>query len=697
MSSEGPTTRFSLATKISGLAIALIIVTAVGVCVFVIRSEMRAYYEDLLNRGITIADTASQSIEYGIYTEDAGSLKGVLQSLATDANIVYVAVLNRNGIQLAQTVFRSKMDIPALPAEWMTEGRQVQHHELPSGRGTERYLEIFYPVASGGGVALDPLLQSAPAKAGGVIGYLRLGLSQEGLRTKIRDLIIDTAVFATMLVAVASLLSVYLSRMITQPLLQLKTATRAISEGNFDYALDVTRKDEVSDLARAFNFMRESLKSYRDQLTHDALHDALTELPNRALFTDRLSHAMDLAKRRKGYTYGVLQLDLDNFKNINDSLGHAVGDRLLVELSKLLKGCIRPFDTVARLGGDEFAILLEDISGEGNSVFVAERILAALEKPIRIGEREVFATCSVGIALSSGDYEAPEDVMRDADTAMYQAKRQGRAKYSIFEPGMHAHAVKRLDVEMRLRRAVDRREFVTYYQPIVSMADRKIAGYEALVRWQHPERGLVGPGEFIQIAEETGLIVSIDRQVLRQACEQMKQCHDVYGPDHECFVSVNLSHRQLLQVDLVDHVAQVIRETGVDPNSLKLEITENVIFESPDEAVELLTRLRSLGVQLYIDDFGTGYSSLSYLHRLPLNGLKIDRSFIKRIGEEGEDHAIVRTILSLARDLNIEAIAEGIETELQRSYIEGLHCRYWQGFLFSKPLPAAEAQALMAN
>jgi diguanylate cyclase (GGDEF)-like protein len=431
------------------------------------------------------------------------------------------------------------------------------------------------------------------------------------------------------------------------------------------------------------------------QLQHDALHDALTGLPNRALFNDRLSHTILMAKRRKDFIYAVLFVDLDRFKVINDSLGHVIGDQLLIALGQRLVTCLRPHDTVARLGGDEFSILLEDIGGIGNATYIADRIGTAMRAPFTLTDREVFATASIGIALCAGEYEHPDQVLRDADTAMYEAKAGGRAQYVVFEPGMHAHAVARLHLETDLRKAIERKEFVIFYQPILSLTTNSIVGFEALVRWQHPERGLLNPGDFIKMADETGMIVSIDRLVLREACRQMKEWMERHPSDRLSFISTNLSNKQMVQPDLVDYVERVLKETGLDSKNLKLEITEEVIIENPDKMVALLTRLKALGVQIYIDDFGTGYSSLSHLHRLPIDGLKIDRSFIKSMGDHGENQKIIRTIILLAHDLNIGVIAEGVETANQMGHIKSLGCEQWQGYLFSKPVDGDSARTLL--
>jgi diguanylate cyclase (GGDEF)-like protein len=687
--------RFSLAVKFNALSIALILVTAVGICLYTIRTEMASSYQELLNHGITIAETASQNCEYGIYTEDQDALHRALQGLSKDADIAYVAVLNAGGHILAKISFQRSANFSEEQHRGEAIAGQVSHRDHAGGDGA-RYLEILFPIAASTGGILDPLMQSVKGSDQKVIGYLRLGLMQEGLRRKIRGLVVSTAFFTSVLVIMGSVFSFYFSRRITHPVLRLKAAAEEIAKGNFDTPIDIRTTDEIADLARAFDYMRGRVRDYNDQLQHDALHDALTSLPNRALFIDRLQHAITLAKRRPGYFFGVLFIDLDGFKVINDSMGHSAGDLLLIAFSKKLVACVRPLDTVARLGGDEFAVLLEDISGESNAMYVASRIKEELKKPFPVPGNEVFVTGSMGIALSSSGYDTPEQVIRDADTALYQSKAHRRADFTIFEPAMHARAVERLRLEMDLRRAIERQEFVSYYQAIVSVKKKCVVGYEALARWHHPERGIIFPGNFIPMAQETGMIVAIDRLVLRQACVQMKKWLDRFRGNHLNFVSVNLAHKQILQPDLVEHVAQVLEETGLPPEHLKLEITENVLFENPESASTLLSRLRGLGVQLYIDDFGTGYSSLSYLHRLPINGLKIDRSFVKRIDDVGENHAIIRTIMTLARDLNIDTVAEGVETANQLAHIESLDCAYWQGFLFSKPVKSEEAQALIA-
>lgn len=466
-------------------------------------------------------------------------------------------------------------------------------------------------------------------------------------------------------------------------------------------------------------------KLAEEQLLHDAFHDALTGLPNRALFADRLEHALRLAKRRKDYLFAVILLDLDRFKVINESLGHAIGDQLLVAISRRLEACLRVGDTIARLGGDEFAILLEDIEGINEATNIVNCLHHKITSPIVLDGHEVFITASIGIALSSAEYLEPTNLLRDADTAMYRAKELGRARHEVFNSSMHAHALRLLQLENDLRRAIDsirdrtREEdslksplpplspapqFIIHYQPIVSIANSKITGFEALVRWQHPERGLVSPVEFIPVAEETGLIVPLGRWVLRTACHQIREWQQLFQSNPPLSVSVNLSVKQFSQPDLIEYIDQVLEETHLDGNSLKLEITESVLIENSESVTAMLVELRTRNIHLCIDDFGTGYSSLSYLHRFPTNTLKIDRSFVSRMGLECEfgkggidPTEIVRSIVTLSHNLGMDVVAEGVEEASQLAILTGLDCEYAQGFFFSRPVDAQTAAALIGQ
>ena len=433
----------------------------------------------------------------------------------------------------------------------------------------------------------------------------------------------------------------------------------------------------------------------KQRLLHDALHDRLTGLSNRALFMDRLEQAFARLERHPDTLFAVLFLDFDRFKNINDSLGHLAGDQLLKAIARRLLECLRPGDTVSRFGGDEFALLLEGVTDLSEATLVAERVQDAMRRPFQLGSQEVFSSASIGIALGHENYERAEDLLRDADMAMYRAKARGKARHEVFDAEMHTRAVTLLQLETDLRWAIEREEFRLHYQPIVTLESGQIVGFEALIRWQHPERGLVAPAEFIPIAEETGWIVPIGHWVLQEACAQLAAWQAEFPAQTSLSMSVNLSGKQFSQPDLIEIIKNIIRETGIAPGTLKLEITESAIMEDAQTVTSRLIELRQLGVKLGLDDFGTGYSSLSYLHRFPLDTLKIDRSFVARLLEDGENREIVRTIVTLGKNLGMNVVAEGVEEARQLSDLRGLDCQQGQGFFFARPLPASEAIRLL--
>jgi diguanylate cyclase (GGDEF)-like protein/PAS domain S-box-containing protein len=438
-------------------------------------------------------------------------------------------------------------------------------------------------------------------------------------------------------------------------------------------------------------------KRAEQQLQHDALHDGLTGLANRVLFIDRLACALADLQRRAQPHFAVLFFDLDRFKNINDSLGHTVGDKLLLGVARRLEHFLRPGDTVARLGGDEFAILIHRVEDASGAIHVADRIQDVLSMNFSIDGHDVLVTASIGIAHSSTGYSNPEEILRDADIAMYRAKAEGKARYEIFDRDMHQSAVALLKLETELRRSVHRGDFLMNYQPIVSLQQGRIVGFEGLVRWQHPDRGVVAPNQFIAIAEETGLIVPLGWWVLRESCKQTRIWQEQFPSDPPLWISVNMSGKLFMKADMVDDLLGILEETGLEPRSLRLEVTENVVMDHADLAIRNLMELRALGVQLSIDDFGTGYSSLSYLQRFHYDSLKIDRSFVSRLGSPGESRAIVETILNLANSLGIGVVAEGIETADQVDRLRRMQCPHGQGYWFSRPLTVPAAEELMAS
>ncbi len=432
-----------------------------------------------------------------------------------------------------------------------------------------------------------------------------------------------------------------------------------------------------------------------ERLRHFALHDTLTNLPNRVEFMNHLHQAVERAAGNDHARFAVLFLDLDRFKVINDSLGHAIGDRLLISIADRLKSCVRPGDIVARLGGDEFTILLNRSGTIDDVGRVANRLQSKISEPFKIDNYEVFTTASIGIIVSNNVNRHPEELVRDADAAMYRAKEAGKARYEIFDQEMHVRNMNLLQVETDLRHAVERHEFEVLYQPIVELKTGLVYEFEALIRWRHPVHGLVSPNEFVGVAEETGLIVPIGKWILGESCRQIAEWQDKYG--RPLSVSVNLSAKQLMHPALIAQVREVLSDSGLSPRQLKLEVTESTVMEQSEKALKVLSELDELGVELSTDDFGTGYSSLSYLQRFPFERLKIDRSFINIMDESEKSRAIVKTILMLGENLDLEVVAEGIETERQLEVLRTLGCRLGQGYYFSRPIDVETAELYLIN
>lgn len=448
----------------------------------------------------------------------------------------------------------------------------------------------------------------------------------------------------------------------------------------------------VSELEVTSGALTESRESFR----YAAYHDALTDLANRNKFNERLKFLLEKSKHQPELKFAVLFLDLNRFKTINDSLGYAVGNRLILHVARRVQNAVRKTDLAARFSGDEFAIILNDVSGLAEVTEFAETLSQKISKPYTLNGRQVFTSVSIGIALSHARYEEAENILRDADIAMYHAKEIEKS-YAVFDQNMHDRAVALMQVETDLRYAVERSELVVFYQPILNLDTIELVGFEALMRWQHPKRGLVPPNEFIPVSELTGLIVPMTLWILRASCEQIVEWQNLSSANKNLIISVNLSGKHFAHPDLVVQIDKILRETNLEPSRLKLEITETAIMENAESAIQMLKQLRELGVQLSIDDFGTGYSSLSYLHRFPINTLKVDRSFVSTMQDGSENGEIVRTIIALAKVLKLSVIAEGIESIHQLHQLRILGCEYGQGYLFSRPVPANEVERILTD
>uniref|UniRef100_I2PXF5 PAS domain S-box/diguanylate cyclase (GGDEF) domain-containing protein n=1 Tax=Desulfovibrio sp. U5L TaxID=596152 RepID=I2PXF5_9BACT len=454
--------------------------------------------------------------------------------------------------------------------------------------------------------------------------------------------------------------------------------------------------DEASRLAGGLVSDITDRKQLENQLAHMAFHDPLTGLPNRSLCLDRIRQAIERSKRRENYQYAVIFLDLDRFKVINDSLGHHMGDRLLEGVSRRLRDCVRGLDTVARLGGDEFVVLLEETGSNREIIRIVKRIRTAVSDVFDLCDHDIHVTCSMGIVISPALYDKPEELLRNANIALHRAKGQGRNRFKVFNTRMLEDAIRLMDLENDLRLALKRGEFFLDYQPILALRSRRLSGFEALVRWRRPGKGVASPMEFIPVAEDTGLIVPLGLWVLREACATMADWQKRFPEAERLSMSVNLSAKQLAQPTMVEEVERILRATGLDPRTLKLEITESVIMDNPEMSILRLKRLKELGVRLSVDDFGTGYSSLSYLQRFPIDTLKVDRSFVSDI-ETSENRKIVGAVVALAHSLGLDVVAEGVELETQSDVLEGFSCEAGQGFLFSRPVCGEDVERMLTE
>ncbi len=508
------------------------------------------------------------------------------------------------------------------------------------------------------------------------------------------------------IVLTAALLFAFLRHTLVKPILHLSNITKEFGRGNLTLEIDVASNDEVGELAQSFKDMRQNLQSSNEQIRYLAYHDHLTALPNRLMFNDYLEHSLGRA-RRASETLALLYIDLDNFKRINDTLGHHAGDELLTLLAQRLRSSLRQedylarpesereTDTVARVGGDEFTIILPAIKSPYAGASVATRVLEMLSHPFSVGPHEIFITVSIGITTYPQDAQNAEALVKNADVAMYHAKEQGKNNYQYYSESMNVAALERLTLENRLRGALERDELLLHYQPLIYARTQRITGVEALIRWQHPELGLLPPAQFIPLAEESGLIVPIGKWVLRTACNQMKQWRDAGMSNLR--MSVNLSNQQFRREPLNSVIEGTLVETGLPPEYLEVELTESTIMQSEKTAARMLTAIKKLGVRIALDDFGTGYSSLSYLRRFPIDTLKIDRSFVRDIASGQDDDAIISAIIAMAETLKLSVTAEGVETLQQFEFLRENRCNTIQGFLFSRPVPPEEIERLLAQ
>ena len=572
----------------------------------------------------------------------------------------------------------------------------------PTAQAAERELASLAPtVARLGGsradaralkTGLDRLEVTSGRLAGDVVTTMDAHEAQAraGQRAQLFGILLAFAITLVITLFVARRLVASIRR----PLAELRSSARRLGSGDLGHRVELESFAEFNQVADSFNAMGERLRQSRDELSHRAFHDSLTGLANRELLSDRIDHALE--RRSEGGhrpSIGVLLIDVDDFKSVNDSMGHSRGDEVIVEIGRRIGGVLRPRDTVARLGGDGFAVLVDELAEPQAAMRVAERILLVLSSPVTVTDAQVELAASVGVAVSTDQSEDADELMRAADLAMYAAKDAGKGGYRVFDPAMLSGAVERIALQRELKLAVERGEIELHYQPIVGLKDGRVSGVEGLARWTHPERGPVAPDVFIPLAEQSGLIVSLGRQLLRRACADLPALRAGLG-EPELVVGVNLSAAELLESGLPEFLLRTFADAGMSADSLLLEVTESQLMSDLDAGVARLHELTALGIHLALDDFGTGYSSLAYLRSFPVDALKVDKTFIDNVAQAGsDDHALVRSIISLGKTLELSVIAEGIEHEDQRRELERLGCDRGQGYLFARPMPVAELVA----
>jgi diguanylate cyclase (GGDEF)-like protein len=710
---NAPPVRLGLQTKLNLLAIGLIVATAVGISTFLIRQQVQDEETRLRTQGMTIVSMLTELTESAVIAADKRALRQILDSVDADRDIAYVVVLDAQRKLLASRVFGDRVPTPIPPGSSRETKIETAVHNV-DGR---RYLDLRAPIVATR-TSAQPAMSNPPAATiGSTIGYLQVGMSFERSQNELRSNVIGALSVVAALVLAAIVITLFLTRRLIAPIRQLMRAARVVGAGKLDVYVPVSSSDELGLLTHTFNHMTHRLfESQAEVATYQrtleekvaqrtkeleiataqayklAQHDILTGLPNRALLNQRLRQIVAQAAR-DGHQVACLFLDFDHFKRINDTLGHDAGDQLLQAVAQRLSSAVRESDTVARLGGDEFVVILPGLDPDKATfeiMNVITRVRESFLSPFRLGDQTPTLTCSIGVSVYPVDAADPGAVIKQADTAMYAAKDAGRNAYRFYTADMNARVQARLQLETDMRRGLMDDEFFLVYQPQVEMGSGRACGVEALLRWRDPERGVIGPNEFIPIAEESGMIQALGARVLRDSCRQVMTWHR-----HNMMLrlSVNLSVQQLQHDSWLSIVEDALHTSGLPARYLDLEITESVIITHPEKAVATLMKLKQMGVSITVDDFGTGYSSLSYLTRLPIQAVKIDQRFVHGLEQNKNDEAVTQAIIALAHSLGLRVIAEGVETVAQFEYLKSHGCEEAQGFLISRPLEEPELRA----
>ena len=704
---KAPTVRFGLLTKLNLLAIGLVVASGVLVAALLIRQQGIDEQSRLETAGTTIAAMLAERAGSALIAGDTSSLGQMAQGLAMDRDIAYIAVLDGSKKPIYAHTF-SAIQVPAMNASVPQTGTIARTlHEVEG----HRYLELIAPIATGpappGSALADPLPQ----------GFIRLGMSFDRSQAQLRATLIGVFAAVAAVMGISVLTTLFLHRRLVAPVYQLMRAARAVGSGKFSLRVPAKSHDELGLLAHSFNHMIDRLSESKvEEATYQrtleekvaqrtkeleiataqayklAQHDILTGLPNRSLLNQRLRQIVAQAAR-DGHQVACLFLDFDHFKRINDTLGHDAGDQLLRSVAQRLTNAVRESDTVARLGGDEFVIVLPGLDPEKATfeiMTVLGRIRESFLAAFRLGDQTPTLTCSIGVSIYPLDAGDPDGLIKLADTAMYAAKEAGRNSYRFFTADMNARVQARLQLETDMRRALMDDEFFLVYQPQIEMKSGRACGVEALLRWRDPQRGIIGPSEFIPIAEESGMIQALGARVLREACRQVMAWHRM---NMLLRLSVNLSVQQLQHDSWLGVVEESLKSSGLAARYLDLEITESVIITHHEKAVSTLMKLKAIGVSITVDDFGTGYSSLSYLARLPIQGVKIDQRFVHGLEKNKSDEAITQAIIAMSHSLGLRVIAEGVETAAQFEFLKAHGCEEAQGYLISRPLEEPHLRA----